>query len=182
MYCLLEGDGSNANAVGCSEASAQIKAIRPNCTAVGPDLLVPLELSSYTAIECTLCDQMVSETRRVTTAGLLTCEQTCDEDQMCRGFDFDSFRNYCRLWGSCPASARLTNFGCQWTSYTRPADKIPTTLAPSTTVMDTASGDDEAENATMQQHAVTALDSSRFCASCTVAWCLVARLVLLRAL
>ncbi|CAE7821149.1 unnamed protein product [Symbiodinium sp. CCMP2456] len=67
--------------------------------------------------------------RQVLRTGLLECEELCEQDTGCRGFDYDTIRGLCRTFGICPSSARTNQNGCQWTIYDQPSESTESTTS-----------------------------------------------------
>lgn len=116
--------------------------LRTNCILVGRDLLAPLVESTYTPTRCMHCMPASGALlRQVLRTGLLECEELCEQDTGCRGFDYDTIRGLCRTFdlpcrllpflpsSICPSSARTNQNGCQWTIYDQPSESTESTTS-----------------------------------------------------
>ncbi|CAE7216239.1 unnamed protein product [Symbiodinium pilosum] len=126
--CILQGAGLDE--ASCTQANEELEVLRANCVLVGRDILDPFVESTYTATRCTHCMPASGALlRQVLRTGLLECEELCEQDTGCRGFDYDTIRGLCRTWGMCPNSARSDENGCQWATYDQPRQTVQSTTS-----------------------------------------------------
>lgn len=113
--------------VRCTSTLSQLLAIAVNCSEAGVDIKeAPAEAyeTDYTASKCVLCSVIKGAVQADAVSDVLIaeCEEHCEADDLCAGFDYDAIRKLCRTWKSCHLCSRSmqNQYGCQWQFYERP--------------------------------------------------------------
>ncbi|CAE8662197.1 unnamed protein product [Polarella glacialis] len=173
-FCLLYGQGKGV--ASCAQAATQLKGLQTECRTIGQDVTQDTSALYYNKTTCKLCSPSSgAQVRRTLTTDVIKCQTMCGQDLGCRGFDHDASRDMCRLFGSCPPSARLDEFGCVWTIYDRPLSEVPTSKPGAgkqgnQTIVGPAGINNNASTTTMRAQRGIAIAGGRPAACCPLVW------------